>query len=375
MEHHYTLFRLANYPKKIKSLDMITTYKHQSAEDADNTLNHILDLIVEGTWDWNGKTGQVDRSPGWYRMLGFEVSIFQKDVFTWENIIHKDDYDRVMANFELFTSGKIETYCIDYRCKKVDGTYLWITDRAKIIDYNPDGTVARMIGAHQDIHQQKMAQIELMKQNRLLKEGNVTLENIIRRKAEELEKKNRQLKEKITEAEHISNTDSLTNIANRKKFQEELEKEISRSDRYHHSLAFVIFDIDFFKHVNDTFGHKAGDNVLQKMAKLVSNNIREIDCFARWGGEEFVLILPCLVIKDAVLVCEKLRILISQYEIERKLFITCSFGITEYSQEDTVDDLFYRADKALYQAKKSGRNRVEAKMKIIEKDLYSILIS
>lgn len=342
---------------------MIKTYEHQVTEDADNTLNNILDLIVEGTWDWNGNTGQVDRSPGWFRMLGYEIGILNKDVFTWENIIHIDDYESVMATFELVTTGKISEYCIEYRCKKSDNSYLWITDRAKVIEHNQDGTVSRMIGAHQDINEQKIAQTELFKQNQLLKEGNVTLENIVRIKAEELEKTNKELKEKIIEVERISNTDPLTNIANRKKFEEDLKKEISRANRYSHSLALVIFDIDFFKRVNDTLGHKAGDNVLRKMTQLVSDNIRDIDFFARWGGEEFVLILPCRALKHAIMVSEKLRMLISQYEVEPELFITCSFGVTEYGKGDTIESLFYRVDKALYRAKDSGRNRVETEIK------------
>ncbi|XPF96000.1 diguanylate cyclase [Colwellia sp. RE-S-Sl-9] len=342
---------------------MIKTYEHQVTEDADNTLNNILDIIVEGTWDWNRNTGHVERSPSWFRMLGYEVGILNKDVFTWENIIHPDDYESVMATFELVTTGKINQYSIEYRCKKSNGSYLWIADRAKVIVYNQDGTIARMIGAHQDINEQKIAQEELFKKNQLLKAGNVTLENIIRIKAEELEKANKELKEKMIEVERISNTDPLTGIANRKKFEADLKKEISRADRYSHPLALVIFDIDFFKRVNDTLGHKAGDNVLRKMTQLVSDNIRGIDFFARWGGEEFVLILPCRALKHAIMVSEKLRMLISQYEIEPDLFITCSFGVTEYGKGDTIESLFHRVDKALYRAKDLGRNKVEIEIK------------
>lgn len=335
------------------------TYRHGSVEDADTTLNSILDLIVEGTWDWNGQTGEVQRSPGWYRMLGYEVGAFKKDVFTWENVIHPDDYRRVMENFELYINGKIDTYCIDYRCRKVDGDYLWITDRARVIDYNPDGTVSRMIGAHQNIHDMKVAQIELIKQNELLKAGNLTLEKLISKKAEELEKRNIELSEKISEIENISNTDSLTGIANRKKFEDELGKEVSRSERYNHPLSLAIFDVDYFKHINDTYGHRLGDEVLKKLADFVRHNIRDVDVFARWGGEEFVIIFPGVHLEGAMSATEKLRAQISQYEIDSGLFITCSFGVTECSKGESVETLFTRIDNALYVAKKSGRNRVE----------------
>lgn len=88
---------------------MFKTYENQTAKACENTLNSILDIIVEGTWDWNAITGRVHRSPGWYRMLGYDAGIFQEDVFTWENIIHPDDYERVMAHFDSYITGKIDT--------------------------------------------------------------------------------------------------------------------------------------------------------------------------------------------------------------------------------------------------------------------------
>ncbi|PKI18123.1 sensor domain-containing diguanylate cyclase [Colwellia sp. 12G3] len=339
---------------------MYKTYNHKAVEASNDTLNNILDLIVEGTWDWNRNTGHVDRSPGWYRMLGYEVGIFLKDVFTWENIIHQDDYSRVMENFELYTSGRIDKYCIEYRCKQANDEYLWIVDRGKALEYNPDGSVARMIGAHQNIHAQKVAQNELIEQNRLLKKGNVTLEDKITKKANELEKKNQELKEKISEVEHASNTDALTDIANRRKLEIELAKEILRSNRYNHPLSLTMFDIDNFKHVNDTLGHKAGDIVLKTICKLVSKHLREIDLFARWGGEEFVILFPNLPLENALIVAEKLRILINECEIQLGLFVTCSFGVTEYCSGDTIEELFLRMDKSLYHVKENGKNRVES---------------
>ena len=339
---------------------MYLTYKHKILEEADKTLNHILDVIIEGTWDWNANTGEVERSPGWYRMLGYQVGVFRKDVFTWENIIHPDDYDRVMRHFELYIEGEIENYCIEYRARQADGKYLWIVDRGTVVLKNPDGSVARMIGAHQDIHDQKVAQSELIKQNQMLQEGHLTLERIIEEKTRELELKNAELEEKVKEVEYISNTDSLTAIANRKKFEEELKKEAARANRYKHPLSLAIFDLDFFKNINDSHGHKTGDLVLQKISRLVLNHIRKVDFFARWGGEEFTIIFPDLSLEKAILVADKLRMLISQYEIDPDLFVTCSFGVSEFQEDEAVEGLFQRADRALYRAKELGRNRVES---------------
>lgn len=339
---------------------MNDTYKHHRVTESDFTLNAILDLIVEGTWDWNGETGHVTRSPGWYRMLGHEVGIFQENVFTWENIIHPDDYKRVMAHFEQYISGESTQYLIEYRCKKSDGSYLWIIDRAKIQAYKADGTVARMIGAHHNIHNKKLAEDEVCKLNKLLQQGNMSLDNLIKINAKELEKKNQELEEKIREVDLLSNIDLLTNIANRRSFEKELKKEVLRSRRYNHPLSLAIFDIDLFKNVNDTYGHNKGDVILQKLCKLISENIRELDFFARWGGEEFVLIFPELTLKKALIAAEKLRMAISQYEIEPDLYITCSFGVTECKEEDSIEDIFQRIDNSLYQAKSNGRNRIES---------------
>jgi len=339
---------------------MNDTYKHKKVTESDTTLNAILDLIVEGTWDWNGETGHVTRSPGWYRMLGHEVGIFQENVFTWENIIHPDDYQRVMTHFEQYINGKSTQYLIEYRCRKSDGSYLWIMDRAKIVAHKADGTVARMIGAHHNIHNKKLAEDEVSKLNNLLKKGNMSLDNLIKINANELEKKNQELEEKIKEVALLSNIDPLTSIANRRSFEKELSKEVLRSRRYNHPLSLAIFDIDLFKDVNDTYGHNKGDLILQKLCELISANIRELDCFARWGGEEFVLIFPELTLEKALIVTEKLRATISQYEIEPNLYITCSFGVTECTDKDTIEDLFQRIDNSLYQAKSNGRNRIES---------------
>lgn len=288
----------------------------------------------------------------------YPVGVFQPDVYTWENLIHAADYDRVMAHFEAYVEGCSDTYCINYRCKKGDDSYLWIEDRGVAVSRNEQGVATRMIGAHHNIHRQIMAEKELLEQAALLKEGNATLEKMLENKAEELEEKNRQLQEKLLEIESISNTDMLTAIANRKKLDAELEKEVARTSRYRQPLSLVMFDIDHFKLVNDNFGHKVGDEVLKAMAHIVSRNLRSIDCFARWGGEEFMIVLPGLERDEAVGVAEKLRLLIAESMPEQLPAITCSFGVTQYRKAETTGSLLQRVDDLLYQAKKSGRNCV-----------------
>ncbi|QYJ85298.1 sensor domain-containing diguanylate cyclase [Shewanella mesophila] len=339
---------------------MENTYKHNTLAESDITLNAILDLIAEGTWDWNANTGIVIRSPGWYRMLGYDEKSLQENVFTWENIIHPDDYNRVMTHFEQYINGESNQYRIEYRCKKSDDTYLWILDHAKIQTYKADGTVARMIGVHQNIHDEKLAAQEADKLKEMAQKGTMSLENLIKINANELKLKNQQLEDKIKQVALLSNIDPLTSIANRRSFEVELTKEILRSKRYNHPLSLAIFDIDLFKNINDTYGHNKGDLILQKLCRLVSKNIREQDCFARWGGEEFVIIFPEITLENALEVTEKLRSTISQYEFEPNLYISCSFGVTECNSTDSIEAVFQRIDNSLYQAKRNGRNRIES---------------
>lgn len=152
--------------------------------------------------------------------------------------------------------------------------------------------------------------------------------------------------------------DSLTGIFNRHKFNELFEIELNRVRRYGNSTSVAVLDIDHFKHFNDTYGHLVGDKVLQKLAETISSRVRNTDIFARWGGEEFVLLFPETPVEDARNVCEKLREAVAQIECSEAEQITASFGIAQVLPDDTMKSAFKRADDALYEAKKAGRNRV-----------------
>jgi diguanylate cyclase (GGDEF)-like protein len=161
------------------------------------------------------------------------------------------------------------------------------------------------------------------------------------------------------ELERLAATDKLTGIFNRAKLEECLNSEIKESRRLGHALSLMICDIDHFKKVNDTYGHDVGDIVLKMLAETVKKHIRETDIFARWGGEEFVVLMPGADTRGARVLAEKLR-----EEIEIRSFgeagrITISFGVAQLRSEDSIVSLVKKADDALYKAKKNGRNRVE----------------
>lgn len=157
----------------------------------------------------------------------------------------------------------------------------------------------------------------------------------------------------------LATTDSLTGIANRREFTTALGKEIDRTKRYGGALALVMYDIDHFKHVNDTFGHDVGDQVLKTITGLVSGCIRGADFFARWGGEEFVVLTPNTELVGAVALAEKLRLKVAGHPFEKAENITISLGVAAFEPNDDATTLFNKVDNALYRAKQNGRNRVE----------------
>lgn len=160
------------------------------------------------------------------------------------------------------------------------------------------------------------------------------------------------------ELRYLSDTDALTNAYNRRYFIQRLEEEIERSRRYKSRFAIIMLDIDHFKRINDTFGHISGDIVLKSIADMIKDRIRKIDILARWGGEEFVVLLPDTTVEDATYLAEELRERLSDMKIPSVDRVTASFGVVGYCINDTVDSLINRADNMMYEAKSAGRNCV-----------------
>lgn len=168
----------------------------------------------------------------------------------------------------------------------------------------------------------------------------------------------RQVKLRTLELERLSQTDMLTGLYNRMKIEDILDNELYRAQRYDQSLSLIMLDIDFFKQVNDTFGHVTGDEVLIALAKLLQENVRRSDAVGRWGGEEFMIICPETDEESSAALAENLRRTIEEFEFKSVKHCTSSFGVTEYLPGDDVGKLFERSDMALYKSKVDGRNRV-----------------
>lgn len=168
-----------------------------------------------------------------------------------------------------------------------------------------------------------------------------------------------ELNEKYREASRLSMTDSLTNIFNREGYIKNWEREVERVHRQGGTFSIVLFDIDNFKRVNDNYGHDVGDMVLTKTVNVIQETIRKGDTLARWGGEEFLIIFPGLSSSEMKILAERLRCVVETTQFAGPEQITCSFGLTEFVDGDSVDTMIKRADTALYSAKKNGRNCVE----------------
>ncbi|SMP37862.1 GGDEF domain-containing response regulator [Anoxynatronum buryatiense] len=169
----------------------------------------------------------------------------------------------------------------------------------------------------------------------------------------------------VTELEHerqyykrLAIIDPLTQIYNRVQFNRSLTEEIQKARRFHSQFALVMFDIDHFKKINDTYGHQLGDKILVELTNTIRDNIREVDIFARFGGEEFIILAPETDLEGAATLAEKLRKAVEEAEFSHGERLTCSFGVSSNKKNDQPDDLIKRVDDRLYHAKHRGRNRV-----------------
>ncbi len=275
----------------------------------------------DGLWDWNVKTNEVYFSPQWKKMLGFEIDEIQNSLDEWKKRVHPDDLDRVLKTLKEYFEGDAKTYVSEHRVLCKDGSYIWIRDRGVVVRRDGSGTAERMIGTHTDI-------TEVVEATELLRKQ--------------------------------SYVDELTKLKNRKAYNEKIEKLIEQFQRYKIIFSMMMFDIDFFKKVNDTYGHQVGDEVLIKFSQTVSETIRKSDYLFRIGGEEFVILLPNTNLKNATLSAEKVRKRVEEQVSVSDRKVTISIGVTEVFESDTVDSIFKRVDDNLYKAKDGGRNRVES---------------
>ncbi|AYC29474.1 diguanylate cyclase [Paenisporosarcina cavernae] len=305
-----------------------------------------IDSAREGVWDWDVLHDKIYFSKHWKSMLGFDEHELKNDFAEWESRVHPDDLQKAMADIRAHLENETTFYENEHRLRHKDGTYRWILDRGKAFSRDKTGKATRLIGTHVDITERKEMEYELKTRNK------------------ELE----QLLEQIKE---ISITDPLTSLYNRRKMMSEIEREQLEFPEKNEIFSLAILDLDYFKLINDEYGHLVGDEVLVSFSNLLIENVRDEDIVARWGGEEFLVLFPKTLSKDAVNVLERLQSLCSQNSIHAKgetISLSFSAGVCEYNSCDMFHDLIKFADHALYEAKNDGRNSI----KLYEKELPRI---
>lgn len=179
----------------------------------------------------------------------------------------------------------------------------------------------------------------------------------------ELEARNQELEAALQTIRDMAIRDELTGVFNRRHLRDVLRLESMRTDRHGGAFSLLMVDIDFFKYVNDDYGHLAGDLVLKRVAEIAQAELRQTDVLCRYGGEEFAILLPQTPLAGARITAERIRLAVERsryYAVDTKLQVTVSIGVAEYIRHEDSDRTFQRADEALYRAKESGRNRTMA---------------
>lgn len=276
-----------------------------------------------GMWDWDVPSGKATFSPVWARMLGYAPEALVPHVSSWEALVHPDDWRDICETLEPHLRGLTDAYRAEYRLKHKDGHWIWVLGAGRVLDRGEQGEALRVVGIHEDISPRKAMEESLLQ---------------------------------------LATSDPLTGLWNRRHFTEVVRGELGRVRRGQSQAALLLLDLDFFKRINDTYGHAAGDEVLRHFTATVSTQLREADVFARLGGEEFAILLPCIDGLGAVRVADRLRRMVADTPAQvdsQALPYSVSIGAAMLEPADEGYECAYvRADEALYAAKRSGRNRV-----------------
>lgn len=290
-----------------------------------HSLWYALNEASDGVWEWNIEQDSLYVSPKLKQMRGYGPEEDASSVDFWMNGIHPDDKQRVLAVMQEHLQGRTDKFEAKYRLRNRAGHFIWVNDKGKISKRDAEGNPAIIAGMVHNITDQIALQERL---------------------------------------ENQAARDELTGAFNRRVCREILEQHIASSHINGKSFAVVLIDIDYFKLINDQYGHPAGDVVLKAFVKKIEENLRERDILFRWGGEEFLMLLPCLKESKQYKVANKIRKIIEDNRIiladKKEISMTISMGVSCYPRHgSTISELIEKADMAMYRAKANGRNRVE----------------
>ena len=280
-----------------------------------------------GRWYWDVQSNTVTFNPLKVQALGYSMEEIPQpigyDFFTSK--LHPDDYPRIMDNMRKHLAGETHVYEVEYRIRAKDGHYCWFYDRGAITSRDDQGRPLLLVGIVFDISNRK------------------ELEQKIIEEKEELHQK--------------SMTDELTGLLNLRGIMQQLMEWSSLSKQNQFPLSLLMIDIDDFKKINDTYGHPVGNIVLQELASLLKQQLRNDDLVGRYGGEEFLLIFPHTTLQQAKAIADRIRLEIADHPFSHHIRFTVSGGVYEFIGA-TIYDLINQADINLYEAKRQGKNRI-----------------
>ncbi len=314
-----------------------------------NRLALALEAAGLDLWENNLLTGEVTlKARKTLAELGYsdhEMVAYVDDIYL---LFHPDDVATVRAAVDQHLNGQTPQYRCEFRLRAKDGSWVWYANYGKVMDAHSDSPGQRFVGVTFNIDDRKRKENELALVNQQLAEQNALLQNY------------------NAALELLASCDPLTGLANRRKLMDLGINEIKRSERFKHSLSLLMVDIDWFKDINDAWGHQVGDRVICAVADLCDTRIRGgLDTAARVGGEEFVILLPETDYPSAQVLAESLRTAAAALHVvaddgHSRVSFTISIGITtQQGGRHSFDQLINQADKALYQAKRAGRNNVQ----------------
>ncbi|NHN37410.1 diguanylate cyclase [Pseudomaricurvus alcaniphilus] len=285
-------------------------------------LSEIVRATDVGTWEWIIDTGEIFINSRWAEIIGYDLNELKPlTIKSWTQLCHPDDNASFRLAINRAFSGSSKYYECEYRMRHKDGHWVWVMDRGKVIEWHSENLPWRMTGTHTDISPRKLRELEI---------------------------------------ERLATTDTLTGLANRNYLNQCLADTIKVAQRNNREFALMALDLDGFKEVNDSYGHPAGDALLQSVAKDLTSTVRESDVVGRFGGDEFMIILTTMEDFDGIeglasRILEKVQATknICGHTIE----VGVSIGISTYPANGvTQADLIKSADSALYRSKNAGKN-------------------
>ena len=308
-------FSFAGIQSRLRKLISDPDQSDQDIEDVvrqDASVWRILfENSNEGVVILNREGRVIDANPAFAIMLGYpREEVYQLHVWDWEVIAEQHEILRMLG--DLRPTGEI----FETRHRRKDGRVIDVELKNTSVWYDGEKLIFCLC---RDITERK-----------------------------ETERRMQQL----------VSTDALTGLLNRREFSRLMEHELSEGARNNAEVSVLLLDIDHFKCINDRFGHHVGDEVLIKVAKSLRITVRRSDCISRWGGEEFLILLPCCGLEDAVQMAEKLRLSISHIQLPDGHSVSASVGAAGWLVGETSMEFIKRADAAMYQAKANGRDRV-----------------